>query len=74
MVVLISHRLSSAVLADKVYVLENGKVVEQGSHEELIKTNGKYGDMFRKQAKNYIDEKIHLKMKKFYDIEGEAVC
>lgn len=74
MVVLISHRLSSAVLADKVYVFENGKVVEQGSHEELIKTNGKYGDMFRKQAKNYIDEKVHLKMKNFYDTEGEAVC
>jgi len=53
--IFISHRLSSAVSADKIYMLENGEVVESGSHKELMEKNGKYADMFRKQAQNYID-------------------
>lgn len=55
-VVFISHRLSSAVLADKIYMLENGRIVESGSHEELMKSDGKYAQMFRFQAGNYIGE------------------
>ena len=53
--IFISHRLSSAVSADRIYMLENGEVVEWGSHKELMEKNGKYADMFRKQAQNYID-------------------
>ena len=53
--IFISHRLSSAVSADKIYMLENGEVVESGTHKELMEKNGKYADMFRKQAQNYID-------------------
>ena len=53
-VVFISHRLSTAVLADKIYLFENGRIVEQGSHELLLQRNGKYADMFRKQAENYV--------------------
>ena len=53
--VFISHRLSSAVSADKIYMLENGEIVESGSHAELMAKNGKYADMFKKQAQNYID-------------------
>ena len=53
--IFISHRLSSAVSADKIYMLENGEVIEQGTHSELMERNGKYADMFRKQAQNYID-------------------
>ena len=53
--IFISHRLSSAVSADRIYMLENGEVVEYGSHKELMEKNGKYADMFRKQAQNYID-------------------
>ncbi len=53
--IFISHRLSSAVSADKIYMLENGEVVESGAHKELMEKNGKYADMFRKQAQNYID-------------------
>ena len=52
-VIYISHRLSSAVLADKVYLLENGEVTEAGTHAELIKLNGKYADMWRKQSEQY---------------------
>ncbi len=51
--VFISHRLSSAVLADYVYMLEDGQVIEEGSHRELMEKNGKYAQMFRLQAKNY---------------------
>lgn len=53
-VVFISHRLSSAVLADKIYMLEKGRVIESGSHEELMRKNGKYAEMFRFQAENYV--------------------
>ena len=54
-VIFISHRLSSAVVADRVYMLENGKIIECGTHKELMEQNGKYADMFKKQAENYID-------------------
>ena len=53
-VVFISHRLSTAVLADRIYLFENGGIVEQGSHEALMRQNGRYADMFRKQAENYV--------------------
>lgn len=53
-VVFISHRLSTAVLADTVYLFEDGRIAEQGSHEVLMQRNGKYADMFRKQAENYV--------------------
>ncbi len=52
-VVYISHRLSSAVLADRVYLLENGEVVECGTHAELLKKGGKYADMWEKQSEQY---------------------
>ena len=52
-VVFISHRLSSAVLADRVYLFEEGRVVECGTHRELMEQNGHYADMFRKQAESY---------------------
>ena len=54
-VIFISHRLSSAVVADRVYMLENGEVIESGTHKELMEQNGKYADMFRKQAENYTE-------------------
>jgi ATP-binding cassette subfamily B protein len=53
-VVFISHRLSTAVLADRIYLFENGRIIEAGNHEMLMQRNGKYADMFSKQAENYV--------------------
>ncbi|MEP3390183.1 MAG: ABC transporter ATP-binding protein, partial [Reichenbachiella sp.] len=47
--VIISHRVSSAQLADKIIVLDDGKIVEQGSHEELISKEGTYQSLYQKQ-------------------------
>jgi ATP-binding cassette subfamily B protein len=54
-VIFISHRLSSTQMADVVYLLEDGNIVEQGSHYELMINNGKYADFFNKQAKSYVE-------------------
>lgn len=50
----ISHRLSSVKDADEVFMLENGTVIEQGTHRQLMDMNGKYCEMFTKQAQNYL--------------------
>ena len=55
-VVFISHRLSSAVLSDKIYVFGKGTVLESGTHEELMNKNGIYAEMFNMQASNYSEE------------------
>ncbi|GAA4470692.1 ABC transporter ATP-binding protein [Nibrella saemangeumensis] len=47
--VIISHRVSSAKLADKIIVLDDGEIVEQGSHEELLAHNGAYRELYEKQ-------------------------
>ncbi|MFP5271176.1 ABC transporter transmembrane domain-containing protein [Coleofasciculus sp.] len=51
--ILISHRLSTAKMADCIYVLENGRIVESGTHEALIQLNGIYAHLFETQAQNY---------------------
>ena len=52
-VIYISHRLSSAVLSDKIFVLDGGMVSESGSHAELMARGGKYSRMFTLQASSY---------------------
>lgn len=54
-VIYISHRLSSAVLSDRVYVFENGTVSESGTHEELMADRKGYYEMFTLQASSYND-------------------
>lgn len=49
----ISHRMSSARMADRILFLEHGHIVEEGTHNELMDRNGRYAEMFRLQAKNY---------------------
>ena len=55
-VIYISHRFSASKLADMIYFMEDGQIVEQGTHDELIMKNGKYADMFHMQAKYYRDD------------------
>ena len=52
-VIYISHRLSSAVLSDRVIVIENGQIIESGTHKALIDRGGKYSEMFKLQASAY---------------------
>ncbi len=54
-VLFISHRLSTTVMADEIYMLENGEIIEHGSHEELMEKDGKYAYMFRLQAEKYTE-------------------
>ena len=53
-VLLISHRLCSAKLADEIIFLEKGRIVEKGTHADLIKQKGKYCEMYNIQAKKYL--------------------
>ena len=52
-VIIISHRLSTTRFVDKIYMLENGQIIEQGNHESLMGQNGKYAEMFTLQAEKY---------------------
>lgn len=51
--VLISHRFSTVRMADRILVLEKGRLLEEGSHEELLQKNGRYPELFYLQAKGY---------------------
>lgn len=52
-VVFISHRLSTTRMADRIYMLEEGEIIEQGTHDELMALGGKYAQMFQLQAEKY---------------------
>lgn len=52
-VIFISHRLSTTRNADKIFMLEDGTIIEEGTHEELMDIDGKYAEMFNMQAKKY---------------------
>ncbi len=51
--ILISHRLSSSILVDKILLLENGKLMESGTHDELLAKNGRYAKLYQMQAEKY---------------------
>jgi ATP-binding cassette subfamily B protein len=53
MVLLISHRFSTVRLADYIYVLEGGKIIEGGTHAELMHLGGNYAKLFEMQARSY---------------------
>jgi ABC-type multidrug transport system fused ATPase/permease subunit len=54
--VFISHRLSSTRFCDRIMFLENGQIIEMGSHTELMNKGGKYADMFEIQSHYYREE------------------
>ena len=52
-VMIISHRLGIGKIADRIFLLEQGSIVENGTHEELMHLNGKYAELYKTQAKLY---------------------
>lgn len=54
--VFVSHRLSSATIADQILVIENGCLIEKGSHSALMAQGGKYAELFTTQSKRYISK------------------
>ena len=54
--ILIAHRFSTIKLADLIYVIKNGKIIESGSHNELMKLNGEYAYLYRIQSDAYVSK------------------
>jgi ATP-binding cassette subfamily B protein len=52
-VIIISHRFSTVRNADRIFVIDNGKIIETGNHEKLMKLDGQYAKLFTLQAKGY---------------------
>ncbi len=50
---LITHRLASVKHADRIYVLRDGRLIEQGAHAELLALGGQYAELFTLQASQY---------------------
>lgn len=53
MIIFTSHHLSNIYLADRIIVLKNGKVVEDGTHKELLKNNKFYAELFHYKSEKY---------------------
>jgi ATP-binding cassette, subfamily B, bacterial len=53
MAVIVTHRLSTVKMADRIYVLDKGRIIEQGSHSELLQLKGTYARLFEVQAQSY---------------------
>ena len=54
--ILITHRLGSVAIADRIIVMDHGMIAESGTHEELLKLNGKYAQMWYAQADSYVKD------------------
>ena len=53
--IFISHRLASAKMADRIIVIDDGRIIEDGNHDELMKQQGMYCKMFREQSAWYVN-------------------
>lgn len=56
--IIVTHRLGSAKIANRIIVVDQGKIIEIGTHEELMRNNGKYAEMYEAQSKWYVEEEI----------------
>ncbi|MDQ3305929.1 MAG: hypothetical protein M3535_08125 [Actinomycetota bacterium] len=54
---LVSHRFSTVRMTDRVAVLESGRVVELGSHAELVSTGGRYAELYALQARRFREDR-----------------
>ena len=69
---LISHRFSSVRHADNIVVIADGRVIEQGSHEELLAADGRYAELFHLQAERFTDDEAELEAVNAADLAGDA--
>jgi len=69
---LISHRFSSVRHADGIVVLANGRVVEQGTHDELLAANGRYAELFRLQAQRFAEDEAESEPVDAADLAGDS--
>lgn len=56
--VFISHRLASTRFCDRIIMIENGSIIEEGTHSELMELNGKYAELFNIQSSYYTDKEV----------------
>jgi ATP-binding cassette subfamily B multidrug efflux pump len=54
-VIAIAHRLSTIARMDRLVVLDRGRIVEQGTHKELLRRNGHYASLWRRQSGGFLD-------------------
>lgn len=53
--IIVTHRLALCRKADKIIVMDNGEIIETGTHTALIKKEGRYAQMYKKQGEHYAD-------------------
>ncbi len=70
--ILISHRFSSVRHADGIVVLAGGKVIEQGTHEELLAADGRYAELFRLQAQRFTEDEAETESVDAADLVGDG--
>ena len=70
--ILISHRFSSVRHADNIVVLDGGRVIEQGGHEELLALDGRYAQLFRLQAERFAEDEADSESVDAADLAGDA--
>jgi ATP-binding cassette subfamily B protein len=58
-VILITHRFSTVKNADKILMLEQGQIIEQGAHKELMQLKRKYAELYNMQARRYLDGELY---------------